>query len=281
MLKMNRRSQGWPKELISIDAPPEQLWLRGKAQLLEPRARVAIVGSRSPTPYGEAQARRFGAAFGKAGLVVVSGMARGVDSQAHQGALDAGGGTIAVLGCGVDRPWPAGPLGDRIADEGLLISEFPPGQGPRKHHFPLRNRLISALADVVVVIEAAHASGSLITAHWAADQGKRVCALPGRVDHPMARGCHRLIREGAELIESPADVLADFTAPKLPFNEPAAHIVDPIEAALLGETLTSDELADRLKLDAHTLLPRLAELEIGERIVRAPGGLWRLAVEGL
>ena len=282
MQRITPTSKSWPGELAHIAPCPERLWLRGREELLEPRPRVAIVGSRAPTPYGEAQARRFAVALAKAGLVVVSGLARGIDAAAHEGALDAGGATIGVLGCGVDRPWPAGPLAERMAADGLLLSEFPPGQGPRKHHFPLRNRLISALANAVVVIEAAHASGSLITAHWAADQGRPVFALPGRVDHPMARGCHRLIREGAELLESPAEVLAEIGFPQLPFEAPATEPRqrDPIELALIGETLTSNELASRLDLEAKELMPRLAELELEERLVRAPGGLWRLAQEG-
>ncbi len=250
MQRITPGSKDWPPEFEPIDSPPERLWLRGRVELLGRRPRVAIVGSRAPTPYGEGQALRFARAFASAGAVVVSGMARGIDAAAHTGALDVGGATLAVLGSGLDRPWPAGALADRLVDEGLLLSEFHPGQGPRKFHFPLRNRLISALAEAVVVIEAAYVSGSLITAHWAADQGKRVYALPGRVDHPMARGCHRLIREGAELVESPAEVLRELGFPQLPFDEPEAARLrprqDPIEVALIGETLTSDELAEQL-----------------------------------
>jgi DNA processing protein len=282
MLRLTPEDKEWPAEFTHIDPLPERLWLRGREELLTGRPRVAIVGSRAPTPYGEAQARRFATSLAKAGVTVVSGLARGVDAAAHAGALDAGGATIGVLGCGVDRPWPAGPLAERMTEEGLLLSEFAPGQEPRKHHFPLRNRLISALADAVVVIEAAFASGSLITAHWAADQGRPVFALPGRVDHPMARGCHRLIREGAELLESPAEVLREIGQPKLPFDK-APEVSAPrdtIETLLVGETLTSNELAARLGLSPQALLPRLAELELEERLVRAPGGLWRLAEAG-
>jgi len=280
MLQLTPDSRDWPPEFQHIDARPERLWLRGRIELLGQRPRVAIVGSRAPTPYGEAQARRFARTLASAGVVIVSGLARGIDAAAHAGALDVGGATLAVLGCGVDRPWPPGELADRVSNEGLLLSEFHPGVGPRKHHFPLRNRLISALAEAVVVIEAAHASGSLITAHWAADQGRKVYALPGRVDHPMARGCHRLIREGAELVESPAEVLREVGFPQLAFDAPSNHPRDPIEATLIGETLTTDELAVRLGLTASALLPRLTELELQERLVRAPGGLWRLSEGG-
>jgi DNA processing protein len=220
-------------------------------------------------------------AFAEAGITIVSGLARGVDSFAHAGALDAGGKTIGVLGSGVDRPWPVGPLTTRMLEEGLLISEFEPGVTPRRSHFPQRNRLISGLSDAVLVIEAAHASGSLITAHWAADQGRDVYALPGRVDHPMSRGCHRLIREGAELIESPAALIEAVANPQFAFEEPSpaqsipSH--DPILSALEGETLSTDELSERLTKSTSELLPLLVELELAERIIRAPGSLWRLA----
>lgn len=303
MQRIDPDSQEWPTELRHIDPIPDCLWLRGRAELLSARPRVAIVGSRAPTPYGEAQARRFATALAQAGCVIVSGMARGIDAAAHAGAMDAGGRTLAVLGSGVDRPWPGGELAERLIEEGLLISEFAPGTGPRKFHFPLRNRLISALSAAVVVIEAAHASGSLITAHWAADQGRPVFALPGRVDHPMARGCHRLIKEGAELIESPADVIGQIAFPPLPFDAPAPAKVTAakpraqpqdnsplsmrevsarhsILGALRGETLTADELADRLRAPLPQLLAHLTELELSEQVVRAPGGLWRLSVAG-
>ena len=199
----------WPEGMSAVDEPPARLWLRGRAELLRPAPRVAIVGSRSPTPYGLAQAERFGAALARAGVCVVSGLARGVDEAAHLAALDAGGDTIAVLGCGVDRPWPAGPAADRVCAEGLLLSEHGPGVPPRRHHFPLRNRVLAALADAVLVVEAAGRSGSLITARWAADQGQHVLAIPGRVDHPMSGGVTRLLREGATPVESPAMLLGD------------------------------------------------------------------------
>ncbi|MDF1799727.1 MAG: DNA-processing protein DprA [Planctomycetota bacterium] len=276
-------ADGWPPELDHIEPHPKKLWLRGHPELLARRPRVAIVGSRAPTPYGEAQARRFGLALAEAGVVVVSGLARGIDGRAHEAALDAKGATIAVLGCGVDRPWPPGPLADRVASEGLLLSEYEPGTTPRKGHFPMRNRLISALADAVVVVEAAHASGSLITAHWAAEQGRAVFALPGRVDHPMARGCHRLIREGVELVEAPEEVLRAIAQPGLPFGLPTergSDSTDELELLLVGETLTVDEMAASLGRDPSAVLPRLTELELAGRLVRSPGGLWRLAQGG-
>lgn len=277
-LRIEPEDPRWPGELSTIESPPRVLWARGRAELLLPRPRVALVGSRSPTPYGLGQAERFGAALAAAGLVVVSGLARGIDQAAHRGALHVGGDTLAVLGSGVDVPWPGGPMADEIARRGLLLSELEPGRPPRRHHFPLRNRLISGLARAVVVIEAAYASGSLVTARWAADQGRTVWAVPGRVDHPMSRGAHRLIREGAFLVEDPAEVLAELlghgrgaaTAPE------ALAPRSPLEAALRGETLSAEELAERLDLALPEVLVELVQLDLEGRVVRGPGGLYRL-----
>ncbi len=273
----------WPRELDEIEAAPHELWLRGRADVLAAGPRVAVVGTRTPSPYGLDQARRFAGALAAAGACVVSGLARGIDAAAHEAALDAGGATIAVLGSGVDRPWPAGPLAERVAREGALLSEHPLGRGPRRHHFPLRNRLISGLADATLVIEAAHASGSLITARWAADQGRTVLAVPGRVDHPMARGCHRLLREGATLVESPADVLdaLGWSAARAPDDgerdeAPSA----PLLAALAGETLSADELAQRLGRPVPDVLVELVMRELANEVARAPGGLYRLLPRG-
>lgn len=266
----------WPPALETIDGPPEHLWLRGRAELLGDLRRVAIVGTRSPTPYGEAQAERFGRALAAAGIVVVSGMARGVDQAAHRAAIASGGDTIAVLGSGVDVPWPDVPLADEIAERGLLLSEFPPGQGPRPHHFPLRNRVISGLSEAVVVIEAAAASGSLITARWAADQGRTVYALPGRVDHPMSRGTHRLLREGAALIESPEELVGELLGDASRARPAAPRPEGPLLEALIGETLSVDELAERLEREVSDVLVELVAHELEGRVVRAPGGLYRL-----
>jgi len=266
-------------QLETISSPPDELWMRGRAELLGRKRFVAVVGSRAPTPYGEAQARRFARQLAAAGIVVVSGMARGVDAAAHRGALEVGGDTIAVLGCGVDRPWPAGPLAGDLATRGLLLSEFPPGMGPRRHHFPLRNRIISGLSQAVLVVEAAWASGSLITARWGVEQGRSIYALPGRVDHPMARGAHRLIREGATLIDSPEELVADLygvvTADEAPRGTPVAR--DPLLEALVGETLSADELAERLTDPVGEVLASLATHELAGTIARCPGGLYRLS----
>ena len=268
----------WPPELLEIDGPPESLWLRGRVELLASGPRVALVGSRSPTPYGEAQARRFARTLSEAGVLIVSGYARGIDQCAHRAALDAGAPTIAVLGNGVARPWPESELLPRVLEHGLFLSEREPEEPPRPQHFPLRNRLISALVRAVVVVEAAHASGSLITARWATDQGREVFALPGRVDHPMARGCHRLLREGARLVEDPEELLAELG---LPGGTPAAgrdaapEPDTPLLAQLRGETLSADELARRTHQPLTSVLVALVEAEMAGRVARTPGGLFR------
>lgn len=269
----------WPGELNHIVSPPEELWVRGRVELLARSPRVAVVGTRSPTPYGEVQAARVATFLSLHGVTVVSGLARGIDEIAHRAALDAGGATLAVLGSGVDRPWPQSALTRRMETEGCLLSEFPPGQAPRRHHFPWRNRLIAGLVSAVVVVEAAHASGSLITARWAVDQGRAVFAIPGRIDQPMSRGCHRLLREGAELFESPADLLPVLGLEQIEEREPArpSH---PLLAALRGETLTADELAHRLGRSTAETLVALVELELSGSIVRGPGGLYRLCDRG-
>ena len=264
----------WPSELDAIEAPPEELWARGRVELVGTRARVAIVGSRSPTPYGEGQAERFAGVLAAAGVQVVSGLARGIDACAHRAALEVGGETLAVLGSGIDRPWPDDGLTRRVLAEGCLLSEYAPGTPSRRHHFPLRNRLISGLCAGVVVVEAAERSGSLITARWANDQGRSVFAVPGRVDHPMARGAHRLILDGATLVQDPADVLRELGWAKGPERRvaPRSALLD----ALAGETLSAEELARRAGRALAEVLAELASAELEGRVRRAPGGLYRL-----
>jgi DNA processing protein len=280
-LRIEARSDSWPDLLRHIDGPPEALWVRGRVPVLARTPRVAVVGTRAPTPYGEMQAARFAASLARAGVTVVSGLARGIDQAAHRAALDEEGPTIAVLGCGVDRPWPPGEVADDMAARGLLLSEFQPGEAPRPHHFPLRNRVISGLCCGVLVVEAAQASGSLITARWAADQGRSVWALPGRVDHPMSRGTHRLIREGASLVESPEEILEEIGLGSVT-EDSKAHAPDSpgphreITDALRGETLTAEELSRRLSRSLATVLVQVVELEMAGRVARTPGGLYRL-----
>lgn len=292
LLCVEPASPSWPSELSEIEGVPDRIWLRGRVDLLARRPRVAIVGTRGPSPYGEAQAARFARDLARAGIVVVSGMARGIDQAAHAAALDAGGATLAVLGSAVDRPWPDGEVARRLVASGLLLSEFQPGTDPRPHHFPLRNRLISGLCVGVLVVEAAAASGSLITARWAADQGRQVWALPGRVDHPLSRGAHKLLREGAALVESPEEVVREVLelagraggegrAAPSPAEAPgdgAGALPEParsVLAALEGETHDASEIAARLGLGATDVLATLVELELAGCIVRGPGGLYR------
>jgi DNA processing protein len=271
-------SPTWPSVLSSLPSAPERLWLLGREELLRPGPRLAIVGTRSPTPYGIDQATAFARTLAARGVTIVSGLARGIDAAAHAGALDAGGATVAVLASGVDRPWPDGELARRVASEGLLLSEYPPGQPPRRHHFRLRNRIVSGLSDAVLVVEAARISGALITAHWAAEQGRSVFALPGRVDQPMARGCHRLLREGASLVEDPDELVRELGWAEVPGrgSERADTPASPLLRALVGETLTANELAARLLRPAQRVLAELAERELRGEVARSPGGLWRL-----
>lgn len=208
-----RRIVGWtdpdyPPALRAAASPPLALFVEGDVGLLW-RPAVAVVGSRGPTPAGREHAAEFARAFAQAGLVVGSGLAAGIDTAAHAAALDAGGATFAVLGTGPDVVYPRSntALHARIGADGALLSEHLPGTGPKREHFPSRNRLLAALCLGTVVIEAAERSGALITARLAADAGREVFALPGSVRNPLARGCHRLIRDGASLVQSPAEVI--------------------------------------------------------------------------
>lgn len=284
-LHLTPKNPSWPTRLKGFPNPPSEIWLRGRPELLQQNPCIAIVGSRSASGYGLDQAARFADALARAGFVIISGMARGVDQAAHAGALAAGGATIAVLGNGVQEPWPRWSGLQDLTERGLLLSEFPPGQSPRRHHFPLRNRLIAALADAVLVIEAAHASGSLITAHWALDMGREVFALPGRVDHALATGTLRLLREGARAVGSPAQLLSDlcyeseaknmlFAKQDIrPQDKDAGRIFDTLQ----GETLDINDLAERTGLPVPALLAHMAQMELGGLVTRGPGGLYRLS----
>jgi DNA processing protein len=208
-----RRLLGWhdpdyPALLRRGPNPPPLLFVAGDAGLLW-HPQVAIVGSRHPSPGGRERSRRFGRAFASAGWAVTSGLAQGIDTAAHEGALSAGR-TVAVVGTGLDQAYPPGnaALMARIAAQGAVVSEHPPGTPALPSHFPSRNRIIAGLSLATLVVEAAMRSGALISARLAAEAGREVFALPGSIDNPMARGCHRLIREGAGLVESPEEVLA-------------------------------------------------------------------------
>jgi DNA processing protein len=206
--EITRGDAEYPAHLREIPAPPERLWVRGS--LVDDDAlAIAIVGSRRATPFGLELAEQLAGDLAVRGITVVSGLARGIDSAAHRGALEAGGRTIAVLGCGVDSVYPPENrrLAARITERGALLSQFAPGARALAHHFPVRNRIIAGLALGVVVVEAAAQSGTLITAGHAGDLGREVMAVPGRAGSPTSRGTHQLIRDGAALVEAWDDVV--------------------------------------------------------------------------
>jgi DNA processing protein len=200
----------YPALLREIPGPPLLLYVNGDVSLLQLPA-LAIIGSRNPTQGGARNAREFARHLAAQGFTIVRGMAQGIDAEAHRGALDAGGRTIAFLGTGIDRVYPAvnRDLAHEIAGSGALVTEYPLGAAPERWHFPERNRLISGLALGTVVIEAARRSGSLITARLAGEQGREIFALPGSIHNPLSRGCHELIRQGAKLVETAGDILAE------------------------------------------------------------------------
>jgi DNA processing protein len=268
----------YPPLLRRIVDPPVVLWVRGDPVPLAGRA-VAIVGSRGASPYGLSVAERLGHDLAEAGVTVVSGMARGCDGAAHRGALSAGGATIAVLGCGPDIVYPAEHrnLYRTIVEKGAVLSELGPGAPPLPAHFPRRNRIISGLVAAVVVVEASARSGSLITAECALEQGRDVMAVPGNVLSERHTGCHELVRDGACLVQSANDVLAE-----LGWDRPVGNPGDgaspeaPADAVLAclapGEDCDVDTLAQRAGLSAAALLEQLTRLELLGSIQRTAGG---------
>ncbi len=274
----------YPRLLGEIPGPPMALFVRGDAGCLGER-QLAIVGSRSPSPAGRETARELAFSASKTGLVITSGLARGIDAAAHRGALDAGGRTIAVMATGPERIYPAAHrrLAEHIVENGALVSEFPPGVPPRRGHFPSRNRIISGLSLGTLVVEAAMRSGSLITARLAGEQGREVLAVPGSINNPVARGCHRLIRDGARLVESIADVLEElgFMAGARAKETPAGsgqqpHGMDADEAGMLDfmgfDPAHPDELIARSGLTADAVSSILFSLELQGIIEPVPGG---------
>ena len=267
----------YPTALAAIHDPPSTLWVKGHADALRAPA-VAIVGSRAASPYALEVARRLGADLARRGVTVVSGMARGVDSAAHRGALDGDGVTLAVLGCGLDIVYPRehAALAGRICERGALISEFPEGTPPYKGNFPQRNRIISGLSLAVVVVEAAEGSGSLITADFAMEQGRAVLAVPGNVLGGRNYGAHALLRDGAKLVECADDILEELPLVISGSKEsskanPASQ--DPVLRRMTeGESYDLDELSHLSGLDRVRLLPRLLELELGGAVRRIEGG---------
>jgi DNA processing protein len=270
----------YPPALAAIIDPPPVLWLVGTRAALEPPA-VAIVGSRAGSPYALSVAERLAADLATGGITVVSGLARGVDSAAHRGALSISGTTIGVLGSGSDVIYPAEHRGlaRDMAVSGAVLSELVPGTPPRARFFPRRNRVISGLARAVVVIEAGEKSGSLITARCALEQGRDVLAVPGNVLNGRNRGGHALLRDGAKIVETADDILEELgSVPNLGRTQPASKEVipkstDPILGSLTaGDPSDLDTIAERTGLTPARLLPRLFELELQGFVKSAGGG---------
>jgi DNA processing protein len=274
----------YPRSMLDAGEAPLLLYYKGRPELLNAPA-LAMVGSRNASASGVRTAEEFAQALAGAGLTVVSGLALGIDAAAHRGALAAGpggGSTIAVIGTGVDRVYPPAnrDLAHRIAEQGGILSEFPLGTPPVAGNFPQRNRLISALSRGVLVVEAALGSGSLITARLAGEQGREVFAIPGSIHSPFSKGCHKLIREGAKLVETARDVLEElrWTGPAVPEapsrsspDEGGSDARSLLEAMAL-DPLTPDELCARLGWPAERVSARLLELELGGRVAQFPGG---------
>ncbi len=272
----------YPRALLELGFAPPALFFVGRRELLN-RPALAIVGSRNSTAQGAENARAFAQALAHAGLTIVSGLAIGVDAAAHAGALTAAGSTLAVVGTGLDRVYPASnrELAHRIAERGGLISEFPPGTPPRDKNFPRRNRLISGLSRGVLVVEAALSSGSLITARYAGDQGREVFAIPGSIHSPLSKGCHKLIREGAKLVQTAQDILEELgmTAPAaaaMTQNEtPATAYGRSVLEALGGDAADVDTLVARTALPSDVVVAALTNLELTGQVAAIPGGLWQ------
>jgi len=291
----------YPQTLLQLDDPPLLLYMlgcthysnecpapQGSTVVIDSQVSLAIVGSRNPTPQGAANARQFAKSLAQAGMTVVSGMALGVDGAAHEGALDAGGTTVAVVGTGLDRVYPRAhhQLAHRIARQGMLISEYPLGTPPLTANFPRRNRLIAGLANGTLVVEAALRSGSLITARQSAEQGKEVFAIPGSIHAAQSRGCHALIKQGAKLVESAQDILEELKSGlSVPIsacddNEVSGPLApSPVQQTLLSamgfDAVGLDALQTRTGMSTATLQAELMTLEVDGWITRMPGGLFQ------
>jgi DNA processing protein len=281
-------SPDYPRLLACTSRAPAVLYVLGNASALH-TLQLAIVGSRSPTASGRSTARDFAEFFSRTGFTITSGLALGIDAASHEGALDANGITVAVCGTGLDIAYPRknAALAARIRERGALVSEFPPRTGPLAAHFPRRNRIISGLSFGTLVVEAAQASGSLITAQHALEQGREVFAIPGSIHNPLARGCHKLIREGAKLVESAADVLSElpnFLQPQSLANrrEGRAAVADappPLDKeyeilldALGFEPAGIDVLAARTGIPGDAIASMLLILELQGHVKPHAGG---------
>lgn len=281
---------GYPRRLLESPDPPLLLYVTGQLAALSSPS-IAVVGSRRPSAQGSDNARAFAQALGAAGYVVVSGLALGVDAAAHEGALAAGAATVAVVGTGPDRVYPSRhlALARRIAAQGAIVSEFLPGTPPLPENFPQRNRIIAGLSLGTLVVEAALKSGSLITARLANEAGREVFAIPGSIHAEQSRGCHALIRDGAQLVESAAEVLDALRQPVLPglarahppapsaasSADTAPAATDTLLEALGHDPMSLDSLQARTGMATAQLSGRLLELELEGRVARLPGGLYQ------
>jgi len=277
---LGRSAPGFPPLLRSIHDPPPGLFLRGEAdpELLA-RPAVAIVGARACSGYGASVARTLGRELAAAGLVVVSGLARGVDAEVHRGALEVDGLTVAVLGCGVDRDYPAAhaELARRIAATGLVVAEYAPGVEPAPWRFPARNRIVAGLCAATVVVEARERSGALITADLALEEGREVFAVPGEITSSLSGGTNALLRLGATPLTAAADVLASLgVEPATPPVPQVAGVAAEVLDLLRRETTGADDLARRTGLAAEVVARALVELELAG-LVRAADGVYRPA----
>jgi DNA processing protein len=274
----------YPRALLETPDPPSLLYATGRLELLQ-RPSLAIVGSRNATAQGESNAETFAKAFSDAGLTIVSGLAMGIDAAAHRGGLAGPGSTVAVLGTGIDIVYPRrnAQLAAQITERGLLVSEFPLGMAPAAHNFPKRNRLISGLARGCLVVEAAAASGSLITARTAADQGREVFAIPGSIHSPLSRGCHALIKSGAKLVESAQDVLDELSGFRRSgyASTTARTETDGGLLTYMGhDPVDVDALCARAGMSAEQVSSELLRLELDGRVTALPGGLYQRLEKG-
>ena len=267
----------YPGLLAQLPDPPLALWTVGSVSCLAQPA-VAIVGSRNASPAGAETARRLARGLASAGLVVVSGLARGIDAAAHRGALDGRGPTVGVVGCGLDVTYPRdhGALAAEIRTSGCLVSELPPGTPPLPRHFPLRNRIISGLSSAVVVVEASERSGSLITARMALEQGRDVLAVPGNVVSGCHRGCHALIKDGARLVETVEDILEEIRwvadPGRLPDPANQSQSNELLALVRAGEVFSVEDLSERSGLKAAEILAELGRLELEGLVARSGVG---------
>ena len=269
----------YPDPLRETADPPALLYGKGRRELLQQNC-LAIVGSRNATAQGEANAEAFAQVLSEAGITIVSGLALGIDAAAHRGGLRGAGSTIAVVGTGLDRVYPARnkTLAHEIAEKGLLLSEFPLGTISAPGHFPRRNRIISGLSHAVLVVEAALGSGSLITARLALEQGREVMAIPGSIHSPLSKGCHALIKQGAKLVESAQDI-----AEELAWPAPAVKAAadghppgnDPVLRHLGFDPVSLDQLAEGSGLTVEALSAKLLALELEGLVAQLPGGRYQ------